>query len=211
MHLRTLVCALGLALTACGGTTARAPIGNQAAATTADPEQVLAAFADALTKDDGAAVAALIDPDHGLRLWFTPGAGYAVYATIAPGDRAAPSTRVRPEDEGAPESWSTYPWQAVAQHITEGLAKLDRDPADPRAPIYGDCGDEDAPVRAYLVHGQSDRDLLSFDLGGSGEVADADVLTDLAVFELWGTRIYLRATPAGWRLVHVALQEVCSA
>ena len=122
------------------------------------------------------------------------------------------STRFAGTDGVSLESakWAQVLWDL--QCVSYWYAgKLDRDPADPDAPIYGDCGNEEAPVRAYLVHGQNDRDLRSMDLGDDGEVTDAEVIGDLAVFNHWGLRAYLRSTPSGWRLTHLTLQEVCSA
>lgn len=212
MLLRTLAFAIAVSLAACGGKGPPADVGNHATTAPTEPEAVMAAFADALRRDDGVAVAALVDPEHGLTLWYTPGAGYAVFETIAAGDTGAPSKRVHPAVEDEPQVWSSYPWTDVAQDITAGLAVLDVDPTDRTAAVYGDCGDEEGlkPVRAYLAHGQDDRDLREMDMGGTGDVADADVLTGLVVFNKWGLRAYLRSTPAGWRLVHLASQEVCS-
>ena len=211
MNVRALAVALAVSLAACGGKGSPTVVGNHASASASEPEAVVAAFAEALRRDDGAALAALVDPEHGLTLWYTPGAGYARFDTIAAGDTTAPSKHVHEGVEDSAERWASYPWKDVVRSITDGLAKLDRDPADPDAPIYGDCGNEEAPVRAYLVHGQNDRDLRSMDLGDDGEVTDAEAIGDLAVFNHWGLRAYLRSTPSGWRLTHLTLQEVCSA
>ena len=209
--LRAAVVVATITLAACGGHAGTATPANHGGATATEPEAVLAAFADALVRDDGAAMAGLVDPDHGVTLWYTPGAGVAAFATIAASDTAAPSSHTVPTSDDRPEQWGSYPWQDVATAITAGLAKLDRDPADRAAPIYGDCGDMEAPVRAYLAHGLDDRWLHESDLGGDGEVDDAAVLTGLAEFNLWGTSVFLRQTAAGWRVVHVVVQDVCSA
>lgn len=211
MLLRAAIVATTLALAACGGRAAATAPANHGVAAAAEPEAVLTAFADALVRDDGAAMAGLVDPDHGVTLWYTPGAGVAAFATIAATDTAAPSSHTVPTSDDRPEVWGSYPWTNVAAAITEGLGKLDRDPADRAAPIYGDCGDMEAPVRAYLAHGLDDRWLHESDLGGDGEVDDAAVLTGLAEFNLWGTSVFLRQTAAGWRVVHVVVQDVCSA
>lgn len=211
MQLRALALALVVAA-GCGGSPAPRAVGNQATAAAAtEPEAVLAALADAIERDDGAALAALVDPVHGLTLWYTPGAGYAVFETIAVGDATAPSRRVHAGLDDTPEAWNEYAWTAVRTGITEGLTKLDRDPADPHAAIYGDCGDEDQPVRAYLVHGRDDRALFASDLSGDGEVDEAAISTDLAVFNNWGFTAYLRHHDGRWYLRHLVVQDVCSA
>ncbi|MBK9035355.1 MAG: hypothetical protein IPL61_29555 [Myxococcales bacterium] len=212
MQLRALALAL-IAATACGGGHAPRAVSNESAdpAAAAEPEAVLAALADAIAQDDGAALAALVDPDHGLTLWYTPGAGHAVFETITAGDVVAPSRRVHPGLDDTPEAWSQYAWSAVRASVTAGLAKLDRDPLDPRAAIYGDCGDMDQPVRAYLIHDQDDRSLFAGDLSGDGEVDEAAISTDLAVFNNWGFTAYLRQHAGRWYLRHLVVQDVCSA
>lgn len=202
------VLALALAPAGCGGS--RAHPAADRGVTAAGPEAVLAAFADAIRRDDGAALAAVVDPDHGLTLWYTPGAGYAAFETIAASDVRPPSQHVRAGVEDSAAAWAEYDWKGVVRHLDDGLAKLDHDPADPMAPIYGDCGDMDAPVRAYLRGGQSDRDLRAGDLGGDGEVADDEVVANLTELNMWGLRVYLRSTAGGWRVVHVVAYEPCS-
>src|SRR5262245_15299537 len=132
MHLTRLAFAAVLALAACGGKTGPASVDNRTTTAGADdPVVALEAFAKAIETDDGAAFAALVDPTDGLTLWFTPGAGYAIFETVKPGDTTPPSkhTGADPDREGV---YNYRDYVAVAARaIRDGVTKLDREPANP--------------------------------------------------------------------------------
>lgn len=203
--------ALILALAACGGSRTATTVDNRGSSSAAaDPVVALEALARAIETDDGVAFASLVDPG-GLTIWYTPGAGYAVFDTVAPGDTAKPSAHDGPDLEVA-AYWREEYWRAAARAIRDGLTHLDRDPADPSAPIYGTCAEEEvAELRAYLAGGRDDSGLRSMDLGGDGEVDPAAVRRDLTVFHTWGFAVYLARSAGGWRAVHLVMTDPCSA
>jgi hypothetical protein len=211
MSLPRLALLLALAATACGGNQSAATVDNRNTAASADdPVATLEALAKAVDADDGAAFAALVDPIHGLTLWHTPGAGYAVLDVVKPGDTAAPSTHVG--DGTAPHGAAHY-WPGVTFGLGSALARLDRDPANPDDPIYGTCDDDGAPraYRSYLATGRDDGDLRSMDLGGDGNVAPESVVRDLVQLRGWGFSAYLVRRDGGWRVLHLLVSEPCSA
>jgi hypothetical protein len=219
MHARLRVASalLVFALIGCGDRRPAAGLGNTAPAEPgADPVTVLARLAQAIDADDGVALAALVHPARGVRLWFTPGAGYAVLATLAPGDTRPPSARLAAARDQDPTGyWITSYWPSVRAGIRDGLPRLDRDPADPWAPIYGTCEEDGGPgpprYRAYLVGGVDDANLQAFDLAGAGEVDPAEVQRDLVRFHHWGLEAYLARHEGTWWLVHLVVVDVCSA
>jgi hypothetical protein len=207
--------AIVLGLAACGGGKGGPAVTNQpGAGKSDDPVAALEALARAIDADDGKALAALAHPTHGITLWFTPGAGYAVFARVEPTGAAPPSTiGTGGDDEDGRSYWKEHYWPSVKRHVAEGIAVLDREPADPNAEIYGTCDeDEEAPtVRAYLVSGRDDQLLHDADLSTDGNTDPATVIRDLTVFHHWAFSVYLARLDGQWRIVHVLIPEPCSA
>ena len=215
MRLRPLLLSLALAtIAACGGKAGPSTIDNRPtpAAADADPVAALEALVRAIDADDGAALAALGDPPDGITLWYTPGAGYAVYDIVKPDDPTPPSKQIGNRDTVASEYWGSNYWPTIARSIRDGLGRLDRDPANPNDAIYGTCADEEQQdLRAYLSRGNSDENLHSMDLGGDGEVPPERIRRELVRFHTWGFSAYLAERDGRWRIVHLVVTDPCSA
>lgn len=211
MRARSLAILLAV-LVACGGSRGAA-VGNQPGADDAsDPTTTIEQLAAASTASDGRALAAVAHPAHGLTLWFAPGAGYAIFAHAPPGSTKSPRELAAGAEDPS-GYWQEHYWEHVRRAIADGLTKLDRDPADPYADVYGTCADEVDPstFRAYLVSGRDDRLLHEADLAGDGTADEATLLRDLTVFHAWGFSAYLARHEGGWRVVHVVVTDPCSA
>lgn len=230
--------ALALALAACGGraepgggpvvigardggaatvvdaATSDATVGP--ATPTPSEQDVLAALADAITRDDGAGFAALVDPQYGLTASYFYGYGSALTELdhVEASDPTPPSRRRGRATGHTPAIWGRGRWKGVAAVITAQLPDVDVDPGDTSSFRYGVCrrarAQRSEPLAAYLRHGQRDDDLHSHDgeLDGGPPVPP---LADLTVFGNARIEIYLRRSADGWRAVRVVFDESCAA
>lgn len=191
---------------ACGGKSV-APAPAPVAGATA--ESVLGELAAALKADDGARLDALIHPEHGLWVWWQPGA-YVVPAVRLVPDGRAPSARLR--GQGLNDWWEQELWPTAAGTLARGLTVMDRDPADRQAPIYGDCGSEDMSAeRAWLVSkddlGQHYGDILA-----EANVTVAPLMRDgLVHFRNWGLDVWMAREGDRWWVAHVMVWTPCDA
>ena len=176
---------------------------------------VAAALADAIARDDGRAMADVIDPDYGLTLYSTQGigSGHTVLDVIAVGETTAPSRRPRRVPLGAPRAWASTGWRGVAAGIAFDLDGLVVEPNDPSSPSFGFCrgqyglpGDG-APISSYLRRERDDRDLHMFDTPDRAPLVPP--LAGLTVIGNSRLRVSLRRSAVGWRAVHIVLDDRC--
>src|SRR5205085_1499384 len=120
-------------------------------------DEVLRALAQAARDDDGAALDALVHPTYGLWLWDQPGATVSPSVQVKAGSAEAPTAHLAAS--GMNDYWKENYWKSVAGSLDHGLTRLDREPSDRNAPIYGDCGADDSTggtdLRAWLVEHDS--------------------------------------------------------
>lgn len=208
-------CALvAAAMTACGGTDKPATIGAKGggADTTGEPESVLRALAAAARTDDGKALDALVHPTYGLVLWDQPGAFLSPRLTVRAGRGQAPSAWLA--DSGLNDYWLEQYWPQVAEGIDQGLAKLDRDPADRLAAVYGDCGEDDSggpDLRAWLLASDSFDEALRSSLEDASLELDPKVQADLVHFRRWGLQVWLVRDQGRLWVAHVMVSTPCDA
>ncbi|HVK76995.1 MAG TPA: hypothetical protein VM734_26905, partial [Kofleriaceae bacterium] len=184
---------------------------GSAATVADDPVAVVAALAAAVKADDGAALDRLLHPDFGLWLWTQPGAVVAPAVKLDAGGGAPPSARLPADGADFNDYWREHYWQEVVAGIEAGLARLDRAPADVRAPVYGDCGEpERTDLRAYLIMGA--------DLGYRVELArelgvtfDPRAARGLTHFARWGLDVFLVRDRGRWWVAHVMVWTPCDA
>lgn len=217
--------ALGLMLAAawggaaCGGAAAPTPTvqgraeGGAPAPAVDEAVATLRALAAAVRADDGVALAALVHPVHGLWLWHQPGAVVAPLLRLDAGDASPPSRRLDHPD--VIPYWREAYWRHVADNLDGGLAALDREPADRRDPVYGDCaalddGGDAPPTRAWLV---ADDDLgYRAELAVDHRVAlDPAVVRGLVHYRRWGLDVWLARAGGRLWLVHVMVWTPCDA
>lgn len=187
---------------------------TQPAPTPTEPA-VFAALVDAIARDDGRALADLVDPEYGLTLYGTQGfgSGYTVLDAIAVGETTAPSRRPRRAPPGAPPAWAASGWRGVAAAMTVGLSDLSVEPPDTSIPTFGFCRGEyglrgdGAPLRAYLRRDRDDRDMHLFDT--PDHPPRVPPLSGLTVIGTSRLQVSLRRSPVGWRAVHVVVEDRC--
>lgn len=196
-----------------------APDASMDAAPVALPSEpeVVRALATAIQRNDGRALAELVDPDYGLALYSTQGtgSGYVALDAIAVGETTAPARRPRRAPLGAPAAWVATGWRGVAALLAAGLTDVSIEPPDPSSPAFGFCrgqhglpGDG-APSRAYLRRGRDDADMHVFD--SKDRPPPVPLLTGLTLFGNARIVVALRRTAAGWRVVHIVLDDRCRA
>jgi hypothetical protein len=214
--LAVLLLVLGAAaVAACGGPTQRPPIegrgGTAGEAPTDQPEETLRRLAAAARADDGAALDALLHPEHGAWLWTQPGAYIAPTLFIQAGEGTPPSARIGPDDMN--DYWRESYWREVAAGIEGGLARLDLEPPDPSSPIYGDCGAEDGggATRAWLTGadtlGEHHEDVLA----EAGVTLDPLMMRRLDHFHGWGLDVWLARDGGRLWVAHVMVWTPCDA
>ncbi|MBK7191390.1 MAG: hypothetical protein IPH80_02840 [Myxococcales bacterium] len=197
-----------------GGGASDAPAAPPAPAPSGETA-VVAALAAAIGRDDGRALADVVDPDFGLTLYATQGvgSGHVVLDAIAVGETTAPSRRPRRAPPGAPVAWPRSGWGGVAAAIEAGLDRVAIEPPDPSSPSFGFCrgqyglpGDG-APRGAYLLRDRDDRDLHMLDT--PDRAPRVPPLTGLTIFGNARIQVALRPTVVGWRVVHVVIDDRC--
>lgn len=212
---RVLVVVLVGALAGCAGpATPRAPIderGGAAEQALDAPEAVLRALAAAIHADDGAALDRLIHPAHGLWLWIQPGAYVSPTLRVTAGGAVPPSARIGGDD--MIEYWREHFWTEVARGLDAGLPRLDHDPGDHAAGVYGDCGEEvpAAELRAYLAT-REDLGTTRREIAADAMVTLAPVVTDQLVhFRRWGLDVWMARDRGRLWVVHVMVWTPCDA
>ncbi|HUQ04302.1 MAG TPA: hypothetical protein VM261_17505 [Kofleriaceae bacterium] len=216
--MRRLFLATALAAAACGGGAkpATAPIagrGGEPAPSMTDPIAVLSALATAARTDDGAALDALVHPELGLWLWDQPGATVSPTLLVKAGGGASPTSRLAPS--GMNEYWKESYWAHVAGGLDRGLTRLDREPADRFAPIYGDCGADDATggtdLHAWLVVKDEFDDYYAQLLEDAALQLDNRVTGQLVHFRSWGLDVWLAEDQGRLWVAHVMVWTPCDA
>jgi hypothetical protein len=220
MTMRRLLLASVLAVAACGSGAkpATAPIEGRgddvpAAAAMTDPVAVLGALATAARTDDGKALDALVHPELGLWLWDHPGATVSPSLLVKAGGGASPTSRLAPS--GMNDYWQEHYWRHVAVGLDGGLTRLDREPADRFAPIYGDCGADDSTggtdLRAWLLM-EDDIDQHYAPLLEDSELQlDKRVTGELIHYRSWGLDVWLAQDQGRLWLAHVMVWTPCDA
>jgi hypothetical protein len=178
-----------------------------------DPVVVLRALAAAAKDDDGAALAALVHPTHGAWLWDHPGATVSPSVHLEPGDATPPSRRLAPS--GMNDYWKERYWAHVTAGLGRGLDRLDREPAERFAPIYGDCDEDDATggsdPRAWLVM-KDDFDAMYQPLFEDAVYPFAPAISgQLVHFRSWGLDVWLAHADGRLWVAHVMVWTPCDA
>lgn len=211
-----MLLALALALAACGSTPKPAPIqsrGGEPSPAMTDPVVVLRALAQAANTDDGAALDALVHPAHGMWLWDHPGAAVHPTVHVTTGTGEPPSRRFASSLMSS--QWKEHYWPSVAIGL-EALDRMDREPADRFAPIYGDCGAEDASganLRAWLVERDDFESLygpLLVDTPADAAIAPA-LRQPMTHYRSWGLDVWLAHDQSRLWVAHVMVWTPCSA
>lgn len=213
--MRRLLLACTLALGACGGSTTKPPIesrGGEPAPAMTDPVVVLRALATAAKNDDGAGLDALVHPTHGMWLWDQPGATVSPTLHVTAGSGEAPTTRVAAS--GMNEYWKESYWSAVAAGL-DALDRMDREPADRFAPVYGDCGEENPAhdLRAWLVTNDDFETMygpILVDTVYETEIARA-LRQPMTHYRVWGLDVWLFEADARLWVAHVMVWTPCDA
>jgi hypothetical protein len=211
-----LVCVLA----ACGGSTKQVPIesrgGDESPSPSAamnDPEAVLRALAQAARDDDGAALDALVHPTYGLWLWDQPGATVSPSVQVKAGSAEAPTAHLAAS--GMNDYWKENYWKAVAGSLDDGLTRLDRDPADRNAPIYGDCGADDSTggtnLRAWLVENDDFRAQYGMLFEDEPMPFAAGITGSMVHYHDWGLDIWLVEDQGRLWVAHVMVWTPCDA
>lgn len=210
-----LLHALVVVAVGCGGATKRAPIesrGGDGAAAHAmtDPVVVLRALAAAAENDDGAALDALVHPTYGMWLWDQPGAYVSPTLHVIAGGGEAPTTRLAASDMN--DYWKENFWSSVAGGL-DALDRMDRDPADRYAPIYGDCGEEDQPhdLRAWLASRDSFHEHYDPILQDTNHAIAPALMADGAHYRVWGLDVWLVEDHGRLWVAHVMVWTPCDA
>lgn len=210
--------AVALALVACGGSPRPAPPiesrGGEAGATLSDPVEVLRALADAAKTDDGPALDALVHPTHGMWLWDQPGAAVSPSLHVTAGSAGAPTQWLAAS--GMNDYWKEQYWAHVAGGLARGLERLDREPADRFAPIYGDCGADDATggadLRAWLVAKDSFESYVQLLVDTELEKQMAPALVQpMTHYRSWGLDVWLLQAEGRLWVAHVMVWTPCDA
>lgn len=205
-----------LALAACaGGATKPAPAiesrGGEPAPALTDPVVVLRALARAARDDDGAALDALVHPVHGMWLWDQPGATVSPSVHVKAGAGEPPTARLRASGMNA--YWQESYWRHVAGGIDGALERLDRDPADRFAPIYGSCDTDETPpdLRAWLVAADSFRRHYAPILADAAPGVAPALMNDMAHYRSWGLDVWILEDDGRLWVAHVMVWTPCDA
>jgi hypothetical protein len=220
MTMQRLLLASVLAVAACGGGAkpATPPIEGRgddvpAAAAMTDPVAVLGALATAARTDDGNALDALIHPELGLWLWDHPGATVSPSLLVKAGGGASPTSRLAPS--GMNEYWQENYWRHVAGGLDRGLTRLDREPAERFAAIYGSCDQDDATggtdLRAWLMSKDDFDNHYAQLLEENGPAMDPKVTGELVHFRSWGLDVWLAEDAGRLWVAHVMVWTPCDA
>ena len=219
MTMRRLLLASVLALAACGGARTPAPNhtieggGGAAAADMNDPVVVLEALAVAAKTDEGAALDALVHPTLGMWLWDQPGATVSPSLQLKAAGGGTPTSRLAPS--GMNDYWKENYWKHVAGGLDAGLTRLDREPADRYAPIYGDCGADDTTggtdLRAWLVMKDEFDDTYALILEDAQLQLDPRMTGALVHYRSWGLDVWLAQDQGRLWVAHVMVWTPCDA
>jgi hypothetical protein len=204
------------ALAACGGAPKPATIesrGGEPSAAMNDPEEVLRALAQAARDDDGPALDALVHPTYGMWLWDQPGATVSPSVEVKAGSAEAPTAHLAAS--GMNDYWKENYWKHVAGGLDGGLTRLDREPADRYAPIYGDCGADDSTggtdLRAWLVEKDRFDDTYRMLLDDAQLKLAPAMTQDLVHYRSWGLDVWLARADGRLWVAHVMVWTPCDA
>ena len=164
-----------------------------------DPAQVLRALVAAVSADDGAGFDALVHPVHGAWLWTNPSGRFFPKVALKRGDTRPPSQRI-------PGGLT------LIRFGLEGVDRIDVDPSDPDAAIYGNCSEEEPGYRIHLRAWLRVGEPLGYHadaLEDAGVSLDPVLTEGLAHYHFWGLDVFLAHDRGRWWVAHLMPRTMC--